>query len=95
MSTTEGPFGDSGGTRTGNASRGAEQQRIDQEDLHLPLNRLTRAEIEAVRELIESDRRARWLWSSLRIWASWISGTLVALYAIWDQVEKFIKKFGG
>jgi hypothetical protein len=56
---------------------------------------LTPDEIEYIRELIESDKRARWFWTSIRIWLGWLSGTLVALYAIWDQIEKFAKKLTG
>lgn len=91
MSTTEGPFGDPGRANA-NTLAGMEASL---EERHLPSNRLTPMEIEAVRELIESDKRARWFWSSIRIWLSWISGVLVAIYAIWDQVEKFMKKFTG
>ena len=93
MSTTEGPIGDTGGPRAA-YDRGIQGANL-QEDVHLPLNRLTASEVAEVRALIESDKRARWFWSSARIWLSWISGSLVAMYAIWDQVEKFLKKFTG
>ena len=98
MSMSGGPYDDEEGTRENHRIRGTIQHRQDQrqtEDRHLPHNRLTVAEIEYLREFIESDKRARWFWTSIRIWLGWLSGTMVALYAIWDQVEKFAKKITG
>lgn len=70
-------------------------QQREHED-GLPANRLTRAEIKELRELLESDRRARWAWSTGRIWATWVTGSIIAVYSLYDTLEKAFKKlFGG
>jgi hypothetical protein len=66
-----------------------------EDDDGLPSNRLTRREIKELRAMLEADRRARWAWSTGRIWATWITGSLVAVYGLWDTVEKLLKKITG
>lgn len=66
-----------------------------QENDGLPLNRLTRDEIKELRAMLEADRRARWAWSTGRVWVTWVSGGIIAVYGLWDTVEKLIKKLGG
>ncbi len=65
------------------------------DDDGLPLTRLTRREIKELREMLEADRRARWAWSTGRIWATWLAGSMVAVYSLYDTVEKLIKKITG
>lgn len=61
----------------------------------LPLNRLTKREIKELRQMLEADRRARWAWSTGRIWATWFTGALIAVYSMYDTMEKLIKKITG
>lgn len=61
----------------------------------LPVNRLTRSEIRELRSILESERRMRWFWSTSRIWAAWLTGTIVATYSLYDTLEKFLKRIFG
>jgi len=61
----------------------------------LPSNRLTRAEIRELRDMLESERRMKWLWSTGRIWAAWFTGTIIGIYSLYDTVEKFLKRIMG
>lgn len=33
---------------------------------------LTEEEVKQIREIIQNDQRAKWLWSSIRLWSLWI-----------------------
>lgn len=61
----------------------------------LPVNRLTRSEIRELRNLLESERRMKWFWSTGRIWVAWLAGTIVATYSLYDTLEKFLKRIFG
>jgi len=52
---------------------------------------LSEDEIKKLRDMLESQERAEWLWSTLRIWASYISGAVVAVYAVYEVVLKVVK----
>ena len=69
-----------------------EDQHVHEDD-GLPAHRLTKAEIKELRELLEAERRAKWAWSTGRIWATWLTGTIVAVYAMYDAAEKLLRKF--
>lgn len=60
-----------------------------------PVNRLTRSEIKEVREMLEADRRARWAWSTGRIWAAWLAGAIVGIYGLYDTLEKLLRRLSG
>ena len=51
---------------------------------------LSENELKAIRRIILADGRAKWLWASLRIWASWVVGAPVALYAAYAAIQKFL-----
>lgn len=65
------------------------------EDGGLPINRLTRSEIKELRELLESERRAKWAWSTARIWLTWLAGSIIAVYSMYETLEKAFKKLTG
>jgi hypothetical protein len=37
-----------------------------------------------LRKLIVQEERIQWFWGTLRVWATWISGTVVATYSIFE-----------
>ena len=51
---------------------------------------LTPKELEAVRELILADRRTVWLWSTIKVWATWIAAVMVGVTMGWDGLKKII-----
>lgn len=56
---------------------------------------LTDAELKEVRELLESDRRAKWLWSTLRTWSLWLGGVFGAITLTWDSLARVVKSMAG
>jgi hypothetical protein len=56
---------------------------------------LSAAEINAVRELLDNDKRARWLWASLRVWAIWVASFLGAWIIGWESLSKVVKMMAG
>ena len=55
---------------------------------------LTAEDIASLRVIIEQDRRTRWLWSTARAWALWISavvaGATIGLDALKTAVKRLI-----
>lgn len=56
---------------------------------------LTSAELRSMRDIIERDRRAQWLWSSLRVWAIWVASILGAWIIGWESLAKVVKTLAG
>lgn len=56
---------------------------------------LSAAERAQLRNHLESERRVQWLFAVIKIWLGWISGTMIAVYAIWEYLGKFLKLIGG
>jgi len=52
---------------------------------------LSRRELAAIRDLLDRDRRAAWLWSSLRVWALWIAAVLGAWVLGWESLGKLVR----
>lgn len=52
---------------------------------------LDEKDVTAIRDLLEADRRTRWLWSSARAWAVWIAA-VVAGYTVGLEALKSILK---
>lgn len=52
---------------------------------------LTDAEIREVRAIIEADRRAKWLWATIRTGAIWVAAVLGALVLAWDTLVKILR----
>lgn len=55
---------------------------------------LTAAEIIALRELLESDRRWKWIVSSLKTWALWIAAVAAGWTVGIDALKAFVKSLG-
>lgn len=56
-----------------------------------PSPQLSEEELRAIRDIIQSEQRAKWLWSSIRVWSIWIAGILTALSMGWETVVAVIK----
>lgn len=52
---------------------------------------LTDEEIREVRGIIEADKRAKWLWATIRTGAIWVAAVLGALMLAWDTLVKILK----
>lgn len=52
---------------------------------------LTDEEIREVRAIIEADRRAKWLWATIRTGAIWVAAVLGAFVLAWDSFVKVVK----
>ena len=52
---------------------------------------LSKDEIAKLRELLDSQQRAEWFWKQARIWATWVSATIVGTYAIYETVIKAMR----
>ncbi len=50
----------------------------------------TPEERKKLRKLIVQEDRLQWFWGSLRVWATWISGTVIATYSVFEVVRNFI-----
>lgn len=64
----------------------------DNTEEHHPLSS---AELEAIRDLIERDKRATWLWTSLRVWALWLAAILGGWAIGWEALGRLIKTLAG
>lgn len=60
----------------------------DEEDREPPL---TEQERKAIRQMLERDRRAAWVFSTLRIWATWAAAIGVSITVMWDVLKKIAK----
>ena len=52
---------------------------------------LTKRELLELRKILEQDRRARWLWSTVRLWAAWFSGVVLAIITLHEKIRDFFK----
>lgn len=56
----------------------------------------TPAERRALRKMMENDERAAWFWRSTRLWAGYISATIIGAYAVYQATIGWLpKKMGG
>jgi hypothetical protein len=51
----------------------------------------TPAERKAIRKMLVQEERAKWLWSTLRIWAGYLVGAISVLYAAKDHIKNALK----
>lgn len=65
---------------------------MDQDDDDHPLSR---REIALLREIIDRDRRAAWLWASARVWALWIAAVIGAWTLGWDALTRLVRHLSG
>jgi hypothetical protein len=52
----------------------------------------TEAEAAAIRVLIESDARVRWLWSTARTWAIWVTAIVAGATVGFDALKTVLKR---
>ena len=52
---------------------------------------LSDSERKTLREMMERDRRASWVWSILRVWSTWIVAIVAALTVGWDFLKRIAK----
>ena len=45
------------------------------------------SERQELRQIIEADKRMRWLYSSLRIWGAWTAAVIGFLYLVKDWIK--------
>jgi hypothetical protein len=55
---------------------------------------LTDEQIEELLELLEHDKRVRWLWSTARTLAVWIAAVFGGVTVGWDTLAKIVKTLG-
>jgi hypothetical protein len=53
---------------------------------------LTDSEMGELRNLLEQDRRARWLWSAARTWALWVTAVVTSLTIGINALNTIVKK---
>lgn len=52
---------------------------------------LSPSERRELRQMMERDRRAKWLASTIRVWALWITAVLAALGFGFDAIKKVVR----
>lgn len=52
---------------------------------------LSEAELTEVRRILESDRRAKWLWASIRGTLAWVAAVIAGLVAFRNDIGEVIK----
>ncbi len=81
--------------------RSREEERQSQRDRERSRDReydepeLTQTELKALRSIIESDKRVKWLWSTLRLWALWITAVVAGVTIGWETLGKIVKALIG
>ena len=53
---------------------------------------MTEDEMRAIREIIEGDRRARWLWETARTWALWVTAVIAGFTVGVDALKALLKR---
>lgn len=70
--------------------RNSRYQEVVQDDEE-EFERLSEKEVYELRDLLERDKRARWLWASLRTWAIWIAAVLGGITLGWEALGKLLR----
>lgn len=52
---------------------------------------LSDEEIQDLRELLEAEKRMKWLRSNLRVWATYLAGGILTGFALWKAVSEYIQ----
>ena len=58
----------------------------------LEARELSHADVTALREMLEQDRRTRWLWSTARTWALWVTAVVVGITVGFDALRTVVKR---
>lgn len=56
---------------------------------------LSQDEINSVREIIEADKRAKWLWASVRNVAVWVVAVIGGVSLTYDSMIAVVKHMAG
>lgn len=56
---------------------------------------LTEEEVAELREMLEEERRAKWLWSSIRVWSIWIAAVVGGMTVFWDSATRILRSMVG
>ena len=62
-------------------------------DQHQP--QLSDEELIEIRSIIESDKRAKWLWATARTWAIWMTAVIGGFTVFWDAAGRVLKAMVG
>lgn len=60
-----------------------------------PPRPLTQTEIDELREMLEAERRAKWLWASLRTWSVWVAAVVGGATIFWESAGRLLKAMVG
>ena len=55
-------------------------------------NQLPPEDIAALRLLLEQDRRTRWLWTTARTWALWVTAVVAGMTVGLDALKTMLKR---
>ena len=67
-----------------------ERRRLEPQDQQHHERPLTDAELRDLREVLEADRRMKWVWASARIGAIWIAAVAGTVSLLWDSLVRFV-----
>ena len=56
---------------------------------------LTAEELKALREIIEADKRAKWLWATIRNIAVWVAAVIGGISLAWDGLVTMLRHMVG
>lgn len=56
---------------------------------------LSDKEILELRQIIEADKRAKWLGATIRTWAIWLAAVIGGATVFWDAAERVLKAIIG
>jgi len=56
---------------------------------------LTPEEIMAMRDIVEADRRAKWLWASIRNFAVWVVAVIGGISLAYESMITAVKHLAG
>jgi len=54
------------------------------------MSELSEEELRELREIIENDKRMKWLWALARRTAGWLAGVIAALVAFRDDIARLL-----
>ena len=63
-------------------------ERVDK----IAATQLTAEDVQALRVIIEQDKRTRWLWSTARAWALWVSAVVAGATIGMDALKTALKR---
>ena len=58
-------------------------------------NPLTDEELIEIRGIIEADKRAKWLWATIRTSAIWVAAVVTGFTVFWDTAGRILRTMVG